>query len=212
MAQQQLQRRLEIVRSRAAIGFCPRSCSIVAIVVALATGLGLIDYAIRFRDRGILVIFAASVLVVVAWTVYRLLVRFHAAGLGNTQLALQVEAYFPTLKYRLASAWSFSNSPKPTPAPARRPHRWAIAQAAAECDDIDFGAALNVQAGVPRRWRVAVRLLAGGLVLLNPAAARTALTRLALPLGGDVWPQKSTSSSRPSRTRRTGPAAGNRSR
>ena len=166
--------------------------AMVASVLALALGLGLIDYAIRFRDRGILVIFAVSVVGVSAWTVYRLLNRFNAARLGDTELALQIEACFPTLKDRLASAVEFlKQSESDAGAGSAAMRRAAIAQAAAQCDEVDFGAVLNYRPAFRAAVAsMAVCLLAAGLVLLNPAAARTALARLAMPLGSEVWPQK----------------------
>ncbi len=193
MSQHLLQRRLEIVRSRAVqLVFVRGLSTIVAVVVALATGLGLIDYAIRFRDRGVLVIFAVSVLGVLAWTVYRLLGRFRAARLGDTELALQIEAYFPTLKDRLASAVEFlKQSENDACAGSAAMRCAAIAQAAAQCDEIDFDTVLNIRPAFRAALAsLAVCVLAAGLVLLNPTAARTALARLVLPLGSDIWPQK----------------------
>ena len=73
-----LQRRLQTLRSRVLRLLIVRGlCAVGASVVAAAIGLGLIDFAVRFRDRGILVIFSACVLAVFAWTVYRVLVRLH---------------------------------------------------------------------------------------------------------------------------------------
>jgi hypothetical protein len=161
-------------------------------VLALVLGLCLIDYAVRFRDRGVLVIFAVSVLGVFAWGVHRLWGRFRAASLGDTELALQIEACFPTLKDRLASAVEFLKQPENDAcAGSAAMRRAAIAQAAAQCDEIDFGAVLNLRPAFRAALAsLAVCLLAAGLVLMNPAAARTALSRLVLPLGSDVWPQK----------------------
>ena len=193
MAQHQIQRRLQTLRNRVLRLTLVRGLSAtVASVLALALGLGLIDYAIRFRDRGILVIFTASLLGVFVWTVRRLLARFHAASLGDTELALQIESWFPTLKDRLASAVEFLKQPENDAcAGSAAMRRAAIAQAAAQCDEIDFGAVLNMRPAFRAALAsLVICLLAAGLVLLNPAAARTALARLALPLGGEVWPQK----------------------
>jgi hypothetical protein len=193
VAQHQLQRRLQSLRSRAVRLTLARGLSaMVACVLALAMVFGLVDYGIRFRDRGVLLIFTICVLVVLAWTVRRLFSRFHAASLGDTELALQVEALYPSLKDRLASAVEFLKQPENDAcAGSAAMRRAAIAQAAAQCDEIDFGTVLNMRPAFRAALTsLAVCLLAAGLVLLKPAAARTALARLVLPLGSDVWPQK----------------------
>ena len=152
----------------------------------------MIDYAVRFHDRGVLVIFAASVLGVFAWAVHRFLSRLRSVRLGDTDLALQIEARFPAAKDRLASAVEFLTQAEDDHlAGSAAMRRAAIAQAAAQCDGIDFAGVLNLRPAFRAALAsLAVCLLAAGLVVLNPAAARTALARLALPLGNDVWPQK----------------------
>ncbi len=166
--------------------------AIVASVVASAIVLGLIDYVVRFRDRGVLAIFTACVLGIFAWTFYRLLSRLSRVRVGDTQLALQVEAAFPAVKDRLASAVEFltqAENDKMAGSAAMR--RAAITEATAKCDEIDFGRALNLHPAFRAALAsLAVCLVAAGLVVLNPAAARTALARLALPLGNNVWPQQ----------------------
>ena len=165
---------------------------IVASVAAAVIGLGLIDYMVRFRDRGVLVIFAACVLGLFGWMVYRFLGRLHKLRLGDTELALQIEACFPQVEDRLASAVEFLKQPEnDARAGSAAMRRAAIAQAAAECDEIDFAAALNLRPAFhAAAGTFAVCLAAAVLVVLNPLAVRIALARLALPLGKDVWPQK----------------------
>jgi hypothetical protein len=184
---------LSILRSRALQLTLIRGLgAIVGSMVALALGLGLIDYGIRFRDRGVLVIFAAGMLAVFVWTVHRLFGQLRAARLSDTDLALKIEARFPVLKDRLASAVEFlKQSENDACAGSAAMRRAAIAQASAQCDAIDFGAVLNLRPAFRAALTsLAVCLLAAGFVVLNPTAARTALARLTLPLGSDVWPQK----------------------
>ena len=69
--------------------------------------------------------------------------------------------------------------------------RAAISQAEAACDGLDFAAVIDLAAGM--RWTataLSVALLAACLTLADAAAARTALARLALPLGTADWPQR----------------------
>ena len=193
MSYHPLERRLSNLRGRALRLTLVRGVStIAASVTALAIALGLIDSAIRFRDRGVLVIFAAVILAVFAWTASRLLDRLRKAKLDDTELALQIEARIPPLKDRLASAVEFlKQSESDVCAGSAAMRRAAIAQAAAQCDETDFGAVLNFRPAFRAALAsLVICLLAAGLVLLNPAAARTALARLMLPLGDSVWPQK----------------------
>jgi hypothetical protein len=192
VAAHQLQRRLQTLRSRLIRLLLVRGLSvIVASVVAVVIGLGLIDFAVRFRDRGVLVISSACVLAIFAWTVYRFLGRLRGVRLGDTELALRIEACFPAVKDRLASAVEFlKQTENDAAAGSAAMRRAAIAQATAQCDHIDFGSVLNLRPAFRAvLTSLTVCLLATLLVALNPAAARVALARLALPLGNAVWPQ-----------------------
>ncbi len=166
----------------------------VAAVLATAIVLGWIDYWIRFRDRGVLVVFAASVLGVLGWTLYSAVRRllFFKARLGDTELALHVEACYPAVKHLLASALEFLRQPEDdTVAGSAVMRRAAISQAVAASKDLDFGAVLDRR---PALRAALAALLVGGLAayltLANPAAAHTALARLAFPLGTADWPQR----------------------
>ena len=192
MASHPLQRRLQTLRSRVLRLLLVRGLSaIVASVLAAVIALGMIDYALRFRDRGVLVIFAACVLAVFAWTLFRFLGRLHGIRLGDTELALQIEACFPAVQDRLASAVEFLKQPvNDAAAGSAAMRRAAIVQATAQCDEINFGNVLNLRPAFRAAAQcVAIFIVAAGLAALNPAAARTALARLALPLGNVVWPQ-----------------------
>ena len=193
VSQHPLQSRLQSLRSRVLRLQVVRGLSaVVASVLALVIVLASIDYALRFRDRGVLVIFAACVLCVFVWTLYRLLRRLRRIRLGDAELALQVEARFPQVKDRLASAVEFlSQAENDATAGSAVMRRVAIAQAAAQCDGIDFAGVLNLRPALCAALAsLAVCLVAAVLVVLNPSAARTAIARLSLPLGREVWPQE----------------------
>ncbi len=165
---------------------------IVGSVVAAVIAMGLVDYAVRFSDRGVLVIFAAGVCGVLAWTVYRSINRLRGVRLGDTELALQIEARFPAAKDRLASAVEFlTQTENDAAAGSAAMRRAAIAQATAQCEEIDFGSALDVRPAFHSAVAcLAVFLFAAVLVALNPAAARIALARLTMPLSNATWPQR----------------------
>ena len=178
MAPHPLQRRLQALRSRVRRLLLVRGTgAIVGSVLAAVIGLGTIDYAIRFRDRGVLVIFSACVVAVFAWTIYRFLGRMHGIRVGDTELALQIEACFPTVKDRLASAIEFlKQSENDAAAGSAAMRRAAIEQATAKCDEIDFRGALNRRPAFRAAAAcAAVCIVAAGLAVLNPAATRTAL-------------------------------------
>ena len=166
----------------------------VATVLATVIALGWIDYWVHFRDRGVLVVFAVAVLVVFAWTGYLAArrLRFLKARLGDTEMALHVEACFPAVKDQLASAVEFLRQPEEDAmAGSAAMRRAAIAQAVAASEELDFGAALDRR---PALRAALAALLVGGLAafltMADASAARTALTRLAFPLGTADWPQR----------------------
>ncbi len=69
--------------------------------------------------------------------------------------------------------------------------RAAIAQAVAASEDLDFGAALDRRPALRSALAaLAVGLLAACLTVADAAATRTALARLAFPLGTVDWPQR----------------------
>lgn len=192
VTQHPLQRRLQALRSRVRRLLLVRGTSaIVASVLTTVIALGTIDYAIRFRDRGMLVIFSACVLAVFAWTLHRFLGRLRGIRLGDTELALRIEACFPAVKDRLASAVEFlRQAENDAAAGSAAMRRAAVSQATAKCDEIDFGRVLNLRPAFRAAAAcAAVCIVAAGLALLDPAVARTALARLALPLGNTAWPQ-----------------------
>ena len=166
----------------------------VAAVLATVIVLGWLDYWVRFRDRGVLVVFAVAVLAVFSWTGYLAVRRLLLlrTRLGDTDVALHVEACFPAVKDRLASAVEFLRQPEDDPiAGSAAMRRAAIAQAAAASEDLDFDAALDRRPALRSALAaVLVGLLAAVLVAANATAARTALARLAFPLGTADWPQR----------------------
>ena len=107
-------------------------------------------------------------------------------------MALHVEACFPAVKDRLASAVEFLRQPEDDAAAGSAAmRRAAIAQAAAASEDLDFDAVLDRRPALRSALAaLAVGLLAAGLAVADAAAARTALARLAFPLGTADWPQR----------------------
>ena len=184
MPQHPLQHRIAALRSRAGWLMTIRGVSVVAAaVLATLIALGSLDYAIRFQDRGVLAIFSVAVLGVLVWTAYRYLLVPRAVRLGDCDLAMHVEARFPAAKDRLASALEFlKQSEHDATAGSAALRRAVIAQTAAETDGLDFTQVLDRRPTIRAATTAMILgLCAAGLVLLNPAAARIALARLAAP-------------------------------
>jgi hypothetical protein len=188
-----LQQRIRGLRRRALRLLAIRGLSLMlAAVLATVIALGWIDHWARFQDRGVLVVFAAAVLAVFAWTGYRAVRRFLDIRLGDADVALHVEACFPAVKNRLASAVEFLRQPdEDVTAGSAAMRRAAISQATAASERLDFASVLDRRPAT--RAALAALLVGGlalGLVLADAAAARTALVRLAFPLGAADWPQR----------------------
>ena len=188
-----LQQRIESLRNRVVRLVAIRGLSlIVAAVLATTIVLGGVDYLVRFRDRGTLVVFAVAVVIVFAWTGYLALRRLLKARLGDSELALHVEACFPAVQDRLASAVEFLGQPEnDATAGSAAMRRAAIADVTDASADLNFADALDRR---PALWSalaaVVAGLLAVYLTVADPAATGTALVRLAYPLGTADWPQR----------------------
>ena len=190
-----LQQRIHALRSRVVRLLAIRGLSVmVAAVLATVMALGWIDYlgpfprpgragrlcrgrAGRFRLDGL---------------PGRAKLLLLNARLGDTDVALHVEACFPAVKDRLASAVEFLRQPEDdATAGSAAMRRAAIAQAVAASEDLDFGAVLDRRPALRSALAaLAVGLLAACLTVADAAAARTALARLAFPLGTADWPQR----------------------
>jgi len=164
----------------------------MAAVLAIVIALGGIDYWVRFRDRGVLVVFAVAILGVFVWTGYLAVRRLVNARLSETDVALHIEACFPAVKDRLASAVEFLRQPEDNAAAGSATmRRAAINQAVAASEGLDFGAVLDRRPALRSALAaLVVCLLAAFLAVADVSVIRTALARLAFPLGTAEWPQK----------------------
>jgi len=176
-------RRLVTVR-----GFSAAAAAAIAVVAVL----GLLDYFIRFEDRGLRVLSWLAAVVTVGWVVYRCLYVPLVVRLRDVELARRVQREFPDLDDRLASAVEFLRQPEEDPtAGSAALRRTVIAQATAQAEELDFAQALDPRR--PMRALIVVIglcLAAGIVVVLDPLAARIALARLANPFDDLAWPQK----------------------
>ena len=177
-----LQTRIDSLRSRVLRLLAIRGLSTtVAAVLATVIALAWIDYCVRFRDRGVLVLFALAVLGVFAWTGYLAVRRLLKTRLGDIEVALHVEACFPEVKEHLASAVEFLRQPEDDAiAGSAAMRRRAIAQATAASEDLDFGMALD--------RRPALRSALAALVFARWPPACSWLTRRQPARPWLAWP------------------------
>ncbi|HTM55609.1 MAG TPA: hypothetical protein VL175_16395 [Pirellulales bacterium] len=187
-----LEQKIGQVRRRArwllvlyAFGF---TFGVLALVILV---LGTADYWIRFRDPGIRLFCSLAVAAALGWSVYRFWFLAFGGGWSDGRIAGRIERFYPQLKNRLASALEFANARDADPTAGSAELRRALVEnTTAIGESLDFSRALD--------WTPAWRAMRfGGILLLvvatfafmAPESTRTALVRLARPLGHDDWPR-----------------------
>jgi len=166
-------------------------CWFLSALVATVGLLALVDYLVRFEDRGIRAMCSLAALAIVVLAARRYVWGAARRRYGDIDVALRIERRFPALRDRLASAVQFLNEPAGDPlagSPALR--RMVVAEATAEVGQLDLNEAVDTRPA--RRAALvaaAVCLVAGLLAVVNPSAMGTALARLANPLNDVQWPK-----------------------
>ncbi|HXT61203.1 MAG TPA: hypothetical protein VN699_21360 [Pirellulales bacterium] len=163
---------------------------LTALVAVLLTW-GVVDYLVRFQDRGVRIIGSAVALAVLVWAVYRCHQTVRRARFRDLDVALRIERRFPELQDRLASAWQFlrerADDPEAGSAALRRA---VIGQTVAEVEGLDLSKAL--EPAPARRALVAAATIACltlAVAALHPNSTRVALSRLFNPFNNTAWPQ-----------------------
>jgi hypothetical protein len=166
-------------------------CVVVGTLLVSMMAVGLADYFIHFRDRGVRVICLLVVLGASGWVAYRYLLTALRSQMRDVDVALRIERRFPAFQDRLASTIEFLKQSEDDPqagSPLLR--RTVIAQTTAEAERLKLSDAID--------WRPAWRALsvAGGIFLiavvlsaLDFSGARLAVARLFQPFGGPGWPK-----------------------
>lgn len=166
-------------------------CWFLSALVATVGLLALVDYLVRFEDRGIRAMCSLAALALVVLAARRYVWGAALRRYGDIDVALRIERRFPALRDRLASAVQFLNEPEGDPlagSPALR--RMVVAEATAEVGQLELNEAIDTR---PARRAALVAagvcLVAGLLAIVNPSATGTALARLANPLNDVQWPK-----------------------
>ena len=153
--------------------------------------LGIVDYFVRFEDRGLRFFATSLVFAALGWTAYRWLYRGLSTQLSDVDLAQRIQNRFPALGDSLASAVEFLHQPEDDPKAGSVALRQAvIAKTAAETERLDFLGVLQTRSiGRALFVSAAVVLAALGLFAADPGSSRIALARLINPLADKGWPQ-----------------------
>jgi hypothetical protein len=181
-----LQRRL-VWRERAVA-----VCAILAAAVATAIALGLLDYLLRISDRGVRVILTVTLLATTAYSFYRwwYVPRRHRQ-LGQLAVARRLEAHFPQLGDRVASALDFLGQPEDdASAGSAELRRAVVISADHELSQLPLDSLIDRR---PLKRAATYAAIAFAIValcgLLAGNSVRTAAVRLLAPLGTTEWPR-----------------------
>ncbi|MBX3412654.1 MAG: hypothetical protein KF708_08200 [Pirellulales bacterium] len=165
---------------------------VVAFVVAAVVAVGLLDYLVRFEDRGLRIMSSLFVAALVLWTVYHYLLRGLLTRLDDVDVALRIERRYPHLNDRLASAVQFLRQAEDEPyAGSAALRRAVVIQTEQEAEKLHWRDLFDLR---PVRRSViaggAMSIVALAVVLCDPTSARVAVARLIHPLEDIAWPQK----------------------
>jgi hypothetical protein len=181
-----LQRRLVLRERGVAV------CRILATLIGAALVLGLIDYVLRFSDPGLRIMATSALVAATLWALYRWWYLPSRSALVPLSVARRVEAHFPQLNDSLASALEFlQQSEEDRTAGSAQLRRLVVAHAENTIDGLPMDEVIDRR---PLR-RAAAWLAAAsvGLALClawDAGAVRTAMARLAAPLGTTAWPRQ----------------------
>ena len=161
------------------------------VLVAVILTWSVLDYLIRFQDRGLRFIGSLAALGVAGWAVRRFLQTVRGAHFQLVDIALRVERSFPAFQDRLASTIQFLHeSEDDLQAGSASLRRAVIAETSAQIEGLNLEQVLEPRpAHRAMATAVAIACLALASIAMHPLAARTAIMRLLNPWGDVSWPQ-----------------------
>lgn len=166
-------------------------CVVAGTLLVSVMAVGLADYFIHFRDRGVRMICLLSVVGVSGWVAYRYLLTALRSQLKDVEVALRIERRFPAFQDRLASTIEFLKQSEDDPrAGSALLRRTVIAQTTAEAERLKLSDAIDWRPA-RRALGIAAAICAVAILLaaLDPLGARMAVARLVQPFGGPAWPK-----------------------
>ena len=168
------------------------ACAVIATTIATALALGFADYLMRFSDPGLRIIATAALASVVAWAAHHWWYLPCRQRLAPLTVARRVEAHFPQLHDSLASAVEFlGQSEYDEMAGSAQLRRLVIAEAHNKVASLPLENVIEREPLRKAAASLAIALVAVAICLaVDPGAVRTALARLASPLGETQWPRE----------------------
>jgi hypothetical protein len=171
---------------------CAAACRVVAVVLATALLLGVIDYLLRISDPGLRILATAALLVTTAWAMYRWWYVPRRRPWRPLLVARRIETLFPQLGDSLSSALDFlQQSEEDRTAGSAQLRRLVVAEADLALQNLPLDDVIDRRPLRRALGWLAVPVVIGALwVALDAAAAGTAMARLMAPLGSVQWPRR----------------------
>ncbi len=168
------------------------ACWVLAAAIGAALALGLADYWLRFKDTGLRIMATSAFACFVAWVAYRAWYLPGQRRLLALDVARRVEDRFPQLQDSLASAVEFlEQSEEDQLAGSAQLRRLVVAEAQNTVESLPLDEV--VERRPLRRAAAALAVAAVAAIAclaFDAGAVRTALARLAVPLGSAQWPRQ----------------------
>lgn len=151
---------------------------------------GFLDWLIHFDDPGLRVLVGGVIAAGCCWILWRFLIAPLQESLSGAILAARLEQRYPVLRGRLVSAVEFVQNGFSSAAGAPGLQQAVVADALSRLPEIELSQVVETRE-VRRMTLVGVVVCALTLivVVLNPQAAETAMTRLLLPFATHPWPR-----------------------
>ena len=189
---QHIAQQLRSVRRTGRLLLIVRRCAqLLAVLLPIAIGLGLLDYALRMPGAMRLLIGLVVIGLAGVWLVTRLnkAVKFWPS---LAELALRAERLYPQLAGSLASAVEFSLSPQgyAEPSSTASMARTAVDEMNEKTRGVDVKRMVKLKPTVQACLLAALStLVLFAVVMATPQASATAAQRWLLPMGDTQWPK-----------------------
>lgn len=169
------------------IGGLARTVSVLFASLCLA---GYLDWLMHFDDPGLRILTAGAIAAACGWILWRFLVAPLQESLSSALLASRLEQRYPALRGKLVSAIEFVEGGFAGSTGAPGLQQVVVADALQRLPEIELSHVVETRE-VRRMTLLGLIVCAVTLtvVLLQPQAAATAMTRLLLPFGHHPWPR-----------------------
>ena len=167
-------------------------CRVLALVLAVALLLGLLDYGLRLRDPGLRWLFSLAFWGAAAWAWWRWIRPLWKLRADPLTVARFVEHHYPELNDQLASTVAFLQQAEDDPlAGSPQLRRVVIHEMESRFRHLELHRVLQLRrVGAWLGTALAVASVVAALGLWRPHLARLAAVRLAVPWAQAPWPQR----------------------